>query len=194
MAPGGVAPQPEDPHQIELIKQYAPSGIKTLRACIRCRLVMSKEQFLKFGCPSCKDVLSMQDDEGRVLACTSSNFQGFITSIRPGAFVSRFNGVDKRLPGCYALSVQGAIPDYILHESEFDMGSDIGGGGSVRGSEKRSRDGQAVSASQDTDDQEEDRPEENEEEVLKGLFSPPTSEDAGDKATEEPSEKRQKVE
>lgn len=123
MAP--VAPQVEDPHQIELIKQYAPSNTKTLRACIRCRLVMSKEQFVQYGCPSCKDVLHMQDDEGRVLACTSSNFQGFITSIRPGAFVSRFNGLEKRLPGCYALTVQGTIPDYILHESEFEMEDDV---------------------------------------------------------------------
>uniref|UniRef100_A0A7S4R8B0 Spt4/RpoE2 zinc finger domain-containing protein n=1 Tax=Alexandrium monilatum TaxID=311494 RepID=A0A7S4R8B0_9DINO len=122
MAP--VAPQAEDPHQIELIKQYAPSGIKSLRACIRCRLIMAKEQFIQYGCPSCKDVLSMQDDEGRVLACTSSTFQGFITSIRPGAFVSRFNGLEKRLPGCYALTVQGTIPDYILHESEYERDSD----------------------------------------------------------------------
>jgi len=136
MAP--VAPQPEDPHQIELIKQYAPNGVKTLRACIRCRLIMSKEQFMQFGCPTCKDVLHMQDDEGRVLACTSSNFQGFITSIRPGAFVSRFNGLDKRLPGCYALSVQGTIPDYILHESEFEDQSDAGGAGGNSGQAARS--------------------------------------------------------
>jgi len=124
MAP--VAPQAEDPEQIEQIKLYAPSGIKTLRACLRCRLIMTKEQFLQHGCPYCKDVLHMQDDEGRVLACTTTNYQGFIASIRPGAFVSRFNGLDGRLPGCYALTVQGSIPDYILHESEYERDSEAG--------------------------------------------------------------------
>mmetsp|Transcript_26088 Transcript_26088/g.59393 ORF Transcript_26088/g.59393 Transcript_26088/m.59393 type:complete len:249 (-) Transcript_26088:75-821(-) len=126
MAP--VAPQPEDPDTIAQIRQYAPNGTNRLRACIRCRLIMTKEQFIQYGCPTCRDVLHMQEEEGRVLACTSSNFQGFISSIRPGAFVSRFNGLDKRLPGCYALTVQGTIPDYILHESEFERESDVGGG------------------------------------------------------------------
>lgn len=123
-----VAPQPDDPEEINLIRQYTPNGIKNLRACLRCRIIMTKDQFLQHGCPTCKDTLRMQDEEGRVAACTTMNFHGFITLLRPGAFVSRFNGLQKRRPGCYALTCQGTIPDYIMHESEFERESDIEGG------------------------------------------------------------------
>merc|ERR1712083_765719 len=67
----------------------------------------------------------MQDDEGRVAACTTMTFHGFLTLLRPGAFVSRFNGLQRRRPGCYALTVSGKIPDYIMRESEFEKESDI---------------------------------------------------------------------
>lgn len=67
----------------------------------------------------------MQHDEARVSACTSADFQGFVTMIKPGAFVSRFCGLDKRKPGCYALTVQGSIPDHIINESEFERESEL---------------------------------------------------------------------
>lgn len=55
-----------------------------------------------------------------MVACTTTNFQGFISLIRPGYFLSRFNGLDNKRPGCYALTVKGTIPDYVLHESELE--------------------------------------------------------------------------
>merc|ERR1719215_1631668 len=109
-----------DPEEVEEIKRYSPSGTRNLRACIRCRLIMTKEQFYDFGCPTCRGVLDMAGSEGRVVACTTTNFQGFISLMRPGAFLSRFNGLESRRPGCYALTVHGKIPDYILHESEVE--------------------------------------------------------------------------
>ena len=30
----------------------------------------------------------------------------------PGAFASRLNGLEKRMPGCYALAVHGRLPDF----------------------------------------------------------------------------------
>lgn len=116
-----------DPDDVEEIRRYSPSGTsKTLRACLRCRQIMNKEQFVEYGCPNCRDTLAMQGSEPRVLACTTSNFQGFMTLIRPGAFASRFIGLEHRRPGCYALTTKGSIPDHILHESDAEQESEIG--------------------------------------------------------------------
>jgi hypothetical protein len=111
-----------DPDEVDEIRRYAPNGTKSLRACIKCRLIMTKEQFYDYGCPdpACRGSLDMAGSEGRVVACTSTSFQGFITLIRPGAFLSRFNGLEHKRPGCYALTVQGRIPDHILNESEME--------------------------------------------------------------------------
>mmetsp|Transcript_74610 Transcript_74610/g.147804 ORF Transcript_74610/g.147804 Transcript_74610/m.147804 type:complete len:238 (-) Transcript_74610:66-779(-) len=180
MAPIAVAPQPEDPDLIAQIRQYAPNGVKNLRACLRCRLIMTKEQFIQFGCPTCRDVLHMQDDEGRVLACTSSSFQGFIASLRPGAFVSRFNGLDKRLPGCYALSVQGTIPDYILHESEFERESDAGGFTSRGSRRPGAPKSPSLHLTQDSDTEASDAKNSAKKRRTSGVTSSPNSSDAND--------------
>mmetsp|Transcript_26729 Transcript_26729/g.75518 ORF Transcript_26729/g.75518 Transcript_26729/m.75518 type:complete len:281 (+) Transcript_26729:133-975(+) len=112
------------PDEVSKIRMHLPKGTKNLRACLRCRIIMTKDQFVQLGCPTCRDVLRMQDDEARVTACTSTRFQGFITLMVPGAFVSRFCGLEKRKPGCYALAVQGSIPDHIINESEFERESE----------------------------------------------------------------------
>ena len=61
----------------------------------------------------------MRENENRVVGCTSPHFRGFVSMMRPDAFVSRFNGLDKRQPGCYALMVPGKIPEYILNGNVF---------------------------------------------------------------------------
>jgi len=123
MAPPGGGEM--DPDDVEEIRRYSPSGTsKTLRACLRCRQIMNKDQFMEYGCPNCQGSLAMQGSEGRVLACTTANFQGFMTLIRPGPFASRFTGLENRRPGCYALTVKGTLPDHVLHESDAE-GSEI---------------------------------------------------------------------
>jgi len=97
-----------------------PTSCKDMRACIACRLIQTKEQFFRNGCPTCGDFLRMQEDEGRIAQCTTTKFHGYIALLRPGAFVSRYCGLEKRSPGLYALSVVGKIPDEILHESEVE--------------------------------------------------------------------------
>eukprot|EP00913_Durusdinium_trenchii_P000423 g387.t1 len=72
---------------------------------------MTKGQFFELGCPNCRD-LQMQENENRVYACTSSSYSGFFSMVNPGAFASRFNGLEKRMPGCYALVVHGRLPDF----------------------------------------------------------------------------------
>lgn len=103
-----------------------PDGINRLRACLGCRIILTREQFVRDGCPCCADRIKMKENDGRVAACTTTNFQGFIAMMRPGAFVSRFVGLDKRNPGLYAMQVTGEIPDSILYEDEEDREDDDG--------------------------------------------------------------------
>mmetsp|Transcript_5774 Transcript_5774/g.14042 ORF Transcript_5774/g.14042 Transcript_5774/m.14042 type:complete len:234 (+) Transcript_5774:103-804(+) len=130
MGPPGVGPM--DPEEVEEIQRYLPGGgTKTLRACLQCRTVMNREQFFEMGCPNCKE-LPMQGNDGRVVACTTANFQGFISLIRPGAFLSRFTGLEHRRPGCYALTVKGSIPDNILREAGSDTEALVPGRSAAR--------------------------------------------------------------
>eukprot|EP00747_Dinoflagellata_sp_TGD_P082108 gnl/TRDRNA2_/TRDRNA2_161567_c2_seq1.p1 gnl/TRDRNA2_/TRDRNA2_161567_c2~~gnl/TRDRNA2_/TRDRNA2_161567_c2_seq1.p1 ORF type:complete len:235 (-),score=41.89 gnl/TRDRNA2_/TRDRNA2_161567_c2_seq1:209-913(-) len=116
----GIPPQRFDKDEIEQLRMYFPNATETLRACLRCRRIMAKDQFFQYGCPDCKETLNMMENEGRVLACTSAKFLGYIAVLRSGTFVGRFNGLEKRMPGMYALTVEGEIPDYILYEEDDD--------------------------------------------------------------------------
>lgn len=136
MAP--LDPKDLDPEDVAEIHRYLPNDVSTkCRACLKCRVIMTKDQFIEFGCPNCRDVLQMQGSDGRVLACTTAIYQGFMSLVRPGAFASRFVGMDKRRPGCYALVVTGKIPEHILNESDMEGASDIEGRGSGRRSLSR---------------------------------------------------------
>lgn len=117
-------PARPDADEVASIRQCFPNGTLNLRACIRCRIIMTKQQFLEIGCPTCGDVLHMTDNENLVVACTSPHFTGYIAVLRPGAFVSRFNGLEKRRPGLYALTVHGKIPEGVLHESDYEREED----------------------------------------------------------------------
>jgi len=91
-----------------------------LRACIRCRIILTKQQFFSLGCPTCEETLRLKESEGRVLACTTANYTGIIALLRQGTWVSRFNGLEGRRPGVYALTVHGEIPSRILNESDYE--------------------------------------------------------------------------
>ncbi|XP_051116959.1 transcription elongation factor SPT4 homolog 1-like isoform X3 [Andrographis paniculata] len=48
---------------------------RELRACLRCRLVKTLDQFRISGCENCS-VLNMKDDDERVAEATTINFAG----------------------------------------------------------------------------------------------------------------------
>ncbi|KAK1939648.1 putative transcription factor [Babesia divergens] len=74
-----------------------------LRACISCRLIMSEDQ--------------MDGDRRRTLDCTSSNFSGLISVMDPQkSWAARFNNLGDVIPGCYAISVVGELPESINDE------------------------------------------------------------------------------
>ncbi|CAL1165021.1 unnamed protein product [Cladocopium goreaui] len=118
---------------LQTIKSQLPRETRHLRACIRCRLIMSKAQFFELGCPNCRS-LEMQENENRVVACTTSNFSGFFSMVNPGAFASRFNGLEKRSPGCYALAVHGRLPDLDVGDDDYEPDIDDGPESELQGS------------------------------------------------------------
>ncbi|CAJ1341597.1 unnamed protein product [Effrenium voratum] len=80
---------------------------------------MTKGQFFELGCPNCRE-LDMQENENRVYSCTSPNYSGFFSMVTPGAFASRFNGLERRMPGCYALIVHGRLPDFTADDEDYE--------------------------------------------------------------------------
>uniref|UniRef100_A0A3B0MXY3 Possible transcription initiation protein spt4-like, putatve n=1 Tax=Theileria annulata TaxID=5874 RepID=A0A3B0MXY3_THEAN len=77
---------------------------------------MSENQFYENGCGNCS-FLQMDGDHRRILDCTSSNFNGFISIIDPQkSWSARYNNLNDLIPGCYAISVNGTLPESIKDE------------------------------------------------------------------------------
>ncbi|KAK4765682.1 hypothetical protein SAY86_026772 [Trapa natans] len=53
-----------------------------LRACLRCRLVKTYDQFRESGCENCP-FFKMEEDNERVGDCTTPNFSGIISVMDP---------------------------------------------------------------------------------------------------------------
>ncbi|XP_024994915.1 transcription elongation factor SPT4 homolog 2-like isoform X2 [Cynara cardunculus var. scolymus] len=53
-----------------------------LRACLRCRLVKTYDQFRESGCENCP-FFKMDEDHERVADCTTPNFTGIISVMDP---------------------------------------------------------------------------------------------------------------
>ncbi|PWN53274.1 putative SPT4-transcription elongation protein [Violaceomyces palustris] len=85
-----------------------------LRACLRCQFVQSPKDFHLKGCPNCEPVLEMQGSQDRVAECTTANFDGVIAMLRPeDSWVAKWQRIEKRLPGLYAVKVVGRLPEGI---------------------------------------------------------------------------------
>lgn len=54
-----------------------------------------------------------------MIDCTSSRFEGIISMINPQqSWVARWNRMESKIPGCYALDVQGVLPEDVPEEDE----------------------------------------------------------------------------
>lgn len=87
-----------------------PLEMKRLRACLRCALVKTVDQFYEEGCENCP-FLRLENNLGRVMECTSAYFEGMIALVNPqGSWVAKWQRIVTNIPGLYAIEVVGELP------------------------------------------------------------------------------------
>ncbi|KAJ1422375.1 putative transcription protein [Ochromonadaceae sp. CCMP2298] len=87
-----------------------PDKFKDLRACLRCSLIKTFEQFVDRGCENC-DFLEMEGNTMRVHQCTSACFEGLIALVEPrGSWVGKWQQISQYQPGMYAIDMAGELP------------------------------------------------------------------------------------
>ncbi|XP_064389981.1 transcription elongation factor SPT4-like [Halichondria panicea] len=93
-----------------------PKDMRGLRACKMCSMVKTFDQFLFGGCDNCDRYLRMKGNRDRVTEVTSSNFDGLVAMMSPAdSWVAKWQRLsNKYVPGCYAVSVTGELPQDIM--------------------------------------------------------------------------------
>ncbi|ETI49338.1 hypothetical protein F441_06776 [Phytophthora nicotianae CJ01A1] len=128
----------EDDEELDESFQHAdiPNTFRELRACMTCSLIKTFTQFYDTGCENCA-FLQMADNRQRVAECTSAYFEGMIAMMQPKeSWVAKWQrigasrwssilrlqlmtlsvfvvGAVRLIPGIYAVSVSGELPDSI---------------------------------------------------------------------------------
>lgn len=84
-----------------------------LRACLRCTLIKSFDQFVDEGCENCP-FMHLKDDQRRVQECTTPYFEGMVAMMQPeSSWVSQWQRIQDFYPGLYAVLVTGELPEAI---------------------------------------------------------------------------------
>ncbi|CAM9630599.1 unnamed protein product [Discosporangium mesarthrocarpum] len=97
-----------------------PKHLKGLRACKRCSLVKSNDQFVNSGCENCA-FLDMESDQDRVQECTTTYFSGLVSMMEPeSSWVAKWQRISKYWcrPGMYAIEVIGELPRDVMEMVE----------------------------------------------------------------------------
>ena len=88
---------------VQSIVPHAREGSKTLRACFKCKLVKTEEQWEESGCINCGF------DPNDYLDETTHEFTGMIALCDPeDSWVAKWQGLTKLSVGVYAKAVTGA--------------------------------------------------------------------------------------
>ena len=100
--------------------QFAlPNAMTRLRACLRCKIILSTQQFLREGCPNCTG--DYVGDRQAVEQLTTRNYSGTAAVIDPArSWVGRNIKVESFVPGVYAIAVQGGYAGEDVGEYELE--------------------------------------------------------------------------
>nr|CAG4636731.1 EOG090X0NWO [Eubosmina coregoni]SVE70230.1 EOG090X0NWO [Eubosmina coregoni] len=94
-----------------------PKDLRGLRACLVCSLIKTKDQFEMDGCDNCDEFLRIKNNADNMYDCTSSNFDGIIALMSPeDSWVAKWQRINRKVKGCYAVSVSGRLPDNFIRE------------------------------------------------------------------------------
>ena len=108
----------EAPQVTELANASVPTNMKTLRACKRCGIIKTQEQFYDDGCENCP-FLSLADNMERVNSCTTAFYEGVCSVMDPReSWSAKWIRVDNYLPGIYAIAVTGQLDREIEEDLE----------------------------------------------------------------------------
>lgn len=91
---------------------------RNMRACMVCSIIKTQQQFLNQGCPNCA-FLELRGNADAIADCTSQVFEGLIAiGSTTKSWVARWQRLDGYVPGCYAVQVEGILPDEVISTAE----------------------------------------------------------------------------
>mmetsp|Transcript_548 Transcript_548/g.1132 ORF Transcript_548/g.1132 Transcript_548/m.1132 type:complete len:129 (-) Transcript_548:159-545(-) len=109
----------DTPQQVlDLAEASVPNSLRGIRACKRCGILKTLDQFINEGCENCP-FLDMIDNPERANMCTSAFYEGQAALMDPReSWAAKWIRVDNYLPGVYALSVTGTLDREIQEDLE----------------------------------------------------------------------------
>mmetsp|Transcript_9204 Transcript_9204/g.24842 ORF Transcript_9204/g.24842 Transcript_9204/m.24842 type:complete len:138 (-) Transcript_9204:284-697(-) len=102
----------------ELMQANVPTAMRGIRACKRCGLLKTMDQFMNDGCDNCP-FLDMVENPERCGLCTTAFFEGQCAIMDPReSWAAKWIRCDGYLPGVYAISVTGQFDREIEEDLE----------------------------------------------------------------------------
>lgn len=102
----------------DLAQASIPNDMRGIRACKRCGILKTTDQFVDHGCENCP-FLDMADNPEKCNECTTAFFEGQSAIMDPReSWAAKWLRVDNYLPGVYAITVTGQFDKDIEEELE----------------------------------------------------------------------------